>query len=66
MSPASWKGNGFQNEKFIKEIADFFHSKALHSAGGKTLQQLGYHYINMDAGWDAKDRDEHGMVGSEG
>lgn len=50
--------NGFQNEVFIKHIADFIHAAVLPC--GKTFQQLGYHYVNMDASWNTKYRDANG------
>ena len=44
--------NGFQNEQFIKHIAD-----SLVDMG---FQKLGFHYVNMDASWDTKNRDDNG------
>ena len=36
---------GLQNEAFIAQIANAMHSMPIASAGGKTLQQLGYEYV---------------------
>jgi alpha-galactosidase len=44
--------NGFENEKFIKHIAD-----AMVDMG---FQKLGYHYVNMDSKWDTSSRDSNG------
>jgi hypothetical protein len=38
---------GFQNEGFIKHIADTMHTAV--QSNGKTFQELGFAYINMDA-----------------
>ena len=54
----STSANGFQNEVFIKELAFYMHSHVLPC--GKTFQQLGYNYVNMDASWDLKNRSESG------
>jgi alpha-galactosidase len=43
---------GFQNEAFIKHIADFVNSSG--------LQALGYSNINMDSLWDLPTRDANG------
>lgn len=52
--------NGFQNEAFIKHITDYMHSAQQPTADGKTLQMLGYEYINMDASWNLPTRDSKG------
>lgn len=44
--------NGFQNELFVKHIAD-----AMVDLG---LAKLGYAYVNMDASWDTPERDDAG------
>jgi hypothetical protein len=36
---------GFQNEEYIRSIADFLHAHRLPN--GRTLQELGYEYVNM-------------------
>jgi alpha-galactosidase len=43
---------GFQNEAFIKHIADFVNSSG--------LQALGFSNINMDSLWDLPTRDANG------
>jgi len=44
-------------------IANYVHSVAQPgAAGGATLQQLGFHYVNMDASWDLPDRDSNGKL----
>jgi len=40
---------GFGGETFVKRIAEYFHAAKQPAAGGATLQQLGFHYVNMDA-----------------
>jgi alpha-galactosidase len=47
------------NEAFMKKTADFIHS---HDIGGKTLQQLGYTYVNIDDCWAMPKRDSHGNL----
>ena len=59
---ASGTLSGFQNEAFVTHIADTLHNMALETSGGKTLQELGYKYINMDASWDTPHRDAHGNL----
>ena len=45
---------GYGGENFVKHIADHMHNvKYNTSSGPKTLQQLGFGYVNMDASWDA-------------
>lgn len=39
---------GFQNENYIRSIADFLHAHRLPN--GRTLQELGYEYVNMVRG----------------
>lgn len=51
---------GFENEAFIAHIANFMHDTPILSGGGKTFQQLGFHYINMDSYWNLKTRDANG------
>ena len=50
----SRSGNGFQNERFIRHIAD-----AMVDMGFK---DLGYTYVNMDASWDTPKRDRDGNL----
>eukprot|EP00045_Choanoeca_perplexa_P013128 m.147065 g.147065 ORF g.147065 m.147065 type:complete len:541 (-) comp16248_c0_seq17:36-1658(-) len=50
----STASNGFENEAFIKHIADTFVSMG--------LQNLGYHYVNMDSKWDTPTRDGNGNL----
>mmetsp|Transcript_20067 Transcript_20067/g.52115 ORF Transcript_20067/g.52115 Transcript_20067/m.52115 type:complete len:576 (+) Transcript_20067:146-1873(+) len=49
---------GFQNEGFIKHIADVMHNTVQPS--GKTFQQLGFEYVNMDASWNLPTRSASG------
>ena len=45
---------GFGGEIFVKHIADHMHNvKYNTSSSPKTLQELGFAYVNMDASWDA-------------
>jgi hypothetical protein len=50
---------GYGGEHFIKRIADHMHTV---KHGGKTLQELGFHYINMDASWDSYNRSDTGEL----
>lgn len=43
---------GYQNEAYVREIADFLNSSGLAS--------LGYYYVNMDASWNLPTRDANG------
>jgi alpha-galactosidase len=43
---------GYQNEAYVRSIADFIHSSGLAA--------LGYAYVNMDASWDLPTRDANG------
>jgi alpha-galactosidase len=45
-------------EAFIKQTADFFHSHVLPN--GRTLQQVGYQYVNIDDCWAQPSRDASG------
>eukprot|EP01060_Flectonema_neradi_P019261 TRINITY_DN2630_c0_g1_i1.p1 TRINITY_DN2630_c0_g1~~TRINITY_DN2630_c0_g1_i1.p1 ORF type:complete len:575 (+),score=87.19 TRINITY_DN2630_c0_g1_i1:47-1726(+) len=56
----SKNANGFQNEVFIKELATYMHTHVLPC--GKTFQQLGYNYVNMDASWNLKTRSASGEL----
>jgi hypothetical protein len=49
---------GFQNAVFVKHIADVMHTTVQPS--GKTFQQLGFEYVNMDASWDLPTRTASG------
>ena len=40
---------GYGDEVFVKHIADYMHTEK--QSNGKTLQELGFHYVNMDASW---------------
>ena len=40
--------NGYQNEAFILNLSTYI--------ANSKFKALGYHYINMDASWDLKDR----------
>ena len=48
---------GYGGEHFVKRIADHMHTV---KHGGKTLQELGFKYINMDASWDTYNRSSTG------
>ena len=48
------------NEAFIKQTADFIHGHLL--SDGKTLQQSGYQYVNIDDCWALPSRDAHGNL----
>jgi hypothetical protein len=60
-------GPNSQNEKFVRHIADWFHTHKYTMASdgsSKTLQQLGFHYVNIDANWDLLNRSKSGdLVG---
>ena len=43
---------GFQNDDFIRHIADFMNSSG--------MQALGYRYVNLDASWNLNSRDANG------
>ncbi len=47
-------------EAFIKQTADFIHGHVLPD--GKTLQQSGYQYVNIDDCWALPSRDAHGNL----
>ena len=48
---------GYGDEVFVKHIADHMHTVKYKATGGqKTLQELGFHYVNMDASWDLPNR----------
>eukprot|EP00038_Savillea_parva_P017955 m.21952 g.21952 ORF g.21952 m.21952 type:complete len:584 (-) comp3945_c0_seq1:96-1847(-) len=51
---------GFQNEDFIKHIADTMHTAV--QPGGKTFQELGFTYVNMDASWNLPNRSASGQL----
>lgn len=54
---------GFGGEHFVKSIADYMHSvPQAGAAGNSTLQQLGFHYVNMDASWNTATRDKNGKL----
>ena len=48
------------SESFIKQTADFFHTHVLPN--GKTLQQAGYEYVNIDDCWAMPTRDAKGNL----
>jgi alpha-galactosidase len=48
------------SESFIKQTADFIHGHLL--SDGKTLQQSGYQYVNIDDCWAQPTRDSHGNL----
>jgi alpha-galactosidase len=48
------------SEAFIKQTADFIHGHVL--SDGKTLQQSGYEYVNIDDCWAQPSRDSHGNL----
>src|SRR3712207_3927232 len=47
------------NEAFMKRIADFLHTRVID---GKTLQQRGYTYVNIDDCWALPKRDASGNL----
>ena len=48
---------GYGGEAFVKHIADHMHTfKYKTSGASKTLQELGFKYVNMDASWDSFNR----------
>ena len=52
---------GFGGENFVKHIAEHMHTVSYQtSAGPRTLQQLGFRYVNMDASWDSINRSASG------
>lgn len=55
--------NGFGGENFVAYIAEYMAKVPQKgAAGGRTLQNLGFHYVNMDASWDLKERDANGRL----
>jgi hypothetical protein len=57
-------GPNSQNEKFVKHIADHIHTHQYKMTGGgmKTMQELGFHYVNIDANWDLSNRSASGEL----
>ena len=53
--------NGFGGEHFVAAIAKYMHEVKQPGAGA-TLQELGFHYINMDASWDLPERSTDGKL----
>ena len=56
-------GPNSQNEKFVRHIADWFHTHKYPMASDgsmKTMQQMGFHYVNIDANWDLLNRSAAG------
>ena len=56
-------GPNSQNEKFVKGIADYMHNikhKMVSDGTMKTMQELGWHYVNIDANWDLLNRSASG------
>lgn len=54
---------GYGDEVFVKHIADHMHTVKYKATGGqKTLQELGFHYVNMDASWDLPNRSATGEL----
>ena len=52
-----------QNEKMVKHIADYMHSvrhKMASDGSMKTMQELGWSYVNIDANWDLPNRSANG------
>ena len=47
------------SESFIKQTAEFIHT---HQINGRTLQQDGYSYVNIDDCWAQPSRDSHGNL----
>ncbi len=47
------------NEAFMKRIADFIHTRVID---GRTLQQRGYSYVNIDDCWALPNRDGSGNL----
>jgi alpha-galactosidase len=47
------------NEAFMKKIADFVHTRVIN---GRTLQQRGYTYLNIDDCWALPNRDSTGNL----
>ena len=47
------------NEAFMKKIADFIHTRVIE---GRTLQQRGYTYVNIDDCWALPNRDANGNL----
>jgi hypothetical protein len=61
--PSAGAANGFGGEHFVAAIAHYMHSVPQGgAAGGKTLQELGFQYINMDASWDLPNRTADGKL----
>jgi hypothetical protein len=52
-----------QNEIWVKHMADHMHTHKYRMASDgsiKTMQELGFHYVNIDANWDALNRSAAG------
>jgi hypothetical protein len=50
-------------EAFVKHIADHMHTVKYKTSGGsKSLQELGFKYVNMDASWDSFNRSSSGEL----
>ncbi|GAA0614639.1 hypothetical protein GCM10010174_35410 [Kutzneria viridogrisea] len=47
------------SEAFVKQTADFLHT---HRVNGRTLQEAGYTYVNIDDCWAQPDRDAAGNL----
>lgn len=53
--------NGFGGEHFVAHIATYM--ATVKQQDNHTLQELGFHYVNMDASWDLPQRDaNHQLV----
>jgi alpha-galactosidase len=54
---------GHGGEAFVKHIADHMHTVKYKTSGSpKTLQELGFRYVNMDASWDTPNRSSTGQL----
>ena len=52
--------NGFGGEQFVQHIANHMHTAKYGSTNPKTLQELGFRFVNMDASWDTFNRSSTG------
>eukprot|EP01046_Picozoa_sp_COSAG06_P055797 COSAG06_NODE_10361_length_1693_cov_1.440476_2_plen_302_part_00 len=64
-SPGTFRSGlrGHGGEAFVKHIADHMHTVKYKTSGSpKTLQELGFRYVNMDASWDTPNRSSTGQL----
>lgn len=62
---AGVRSTGYGDEVFVKHIADHMHTVKYKMASGapdKTLHELGFRYVNMDASWDTANRSANGSL----